>query len=57
MSDNKKTKDQLIEELAALRSQMAALTAESSGEGLKQAKDISVSNERLLNTIIEEAPT
>lgn len=57
MSDNDKTKEQLIEELAELRRQNAELVKMSPDEACKQTNKMMEEKQNLLNMIIEEAPT
>ncbi len=57
LSDDEKTREQLIAELAAVRRELAELTAESSDKGRSQAKTMWEANQRLLDAIVEDAPT
>ena len=57
MNDSDKTKDQLIEELTTLRRQYAEVIAKSAAEEPGEAAEACVGNQKLLDTIIEEAPT
>lgn len=57
MNDNNKTKEKLIEELALLRSENAALKARAAGSEVLPLVRVPHPREQFVDTIIEAAPT